>query len=326
MFLDPPDHTRLRSLVSQAFTPRMVESLRPRIQSLVDELLDAVVETGEMDVLADLAYPLPTVVICELLGVPAEDREQVQGLVRRRLPPARRLPRQGGHGQGHGRRDVPVPVLHRPGRRPPRRAPRRPAQRPARRRDGRRPPHPRRAAEHGHAALHRRLRDHHEPGRQRHPRPAAQPRPAGPHARRPVAGPHRRRGAAALRRPRPRHRPHRHRRTWRSAARPSGRASRPSPSWARPTATPTSSPTPTGSTSAARPTATSASAAAPTSASARPWPAWRARSPSTPCCAGCPTWSWPPTEPTYRDHYVIRGLDELQVRFTPQPARRRQPA
>jgi pimeloyl-[acyl-carrier protein] synthase len=76
MFLDPPDHTRLRSLVSQAFTPRMVESLRPRIELLVDELLDAVVETGEMDVLADLAYPLPTVVICELLGVPPEDRER----------------------------------------------------------------------------------------------------------------------------------------------------------------------------------------------------------------------------------------------------------
>jgi cytochrome P450 len=79
MFLDPPDHTRLRSLVSQAFTARMVESLRPRIQLLVDDLLDAVVETGEMDVLADLAYPLPTVVICELLGVPPEDRDQFKG-------------------------------------------------------------------------------------------------------------------------------------------------------------------------------------------------------------------------------------------------------
>ncbi|HEV3398333.1 MAG TPA: cytochrome P450, partial [Actinomycetes bacterium] len=76
MFLDPPDHTRLRSLVSQAFTPRMVESLRPRIQLLVDDLLDAVVDKGEMDVLGDLAYPLPTVVICELLGVPPEDRER----------------------------------------------------------------------------------------------------------------------------------------------------------------------------------------------------------------------------------------------------------
>ncbi len=76
MFLDPPDHTRLRALVSQAFTPRMVEALRPRVAEIVDELLDAVVERGRMDVLADLAYPLPTMVICEMLGVPAADREQ----------------------------------------------------------------------------------------------------------------------------------------------------------------------------------------------------------------------------------------------------------
>ena len=81
MFLDPPDHTRLRGLVSQAFTPRTVDSLKPRIERLVDELLDAVVERGdgELDVLADLAYPLPTVVICELLGVPVADRESFKG-------------------------------------------------------------------------------------------------------------------------------------------------------------------------------------------------------------------------------------------------------
>ena len=75
MFLDPPDHTRLRSLVGKAFTPKVVECLRPRIQSLVDELLDAAVDKGEIDVLGDLAYPLPTIVICELLGVPLADRE-----------------------------------------------------------------------------------------------------------------------------------------------------------------------------------------------------------------------------------------------------------
>jgi len=75
MFLDPPDHTRLRSLVSTAFTPRVVDGLRPRIQAIVDESLDAVADRGEMDVLADLAYPLPTTVICELLGVPLADRE-----------------------------------------------------------------------------------------------------------------------------------------------------------------------------------------------------------------------------------------------------------
>jgi cytochrome P450 len=79
MFLDPPDHTRLRSLVSQAFTPRVMERLRPRIQELVDELLDEVAEVGEMDVLADLGYPLPTIVICDLLGVPSADRELFKG-------------------------------------------------------------------------------------------------------------------------------------------------------------------------------------------------------------------------------------------------------
>ncbi len=75
MFLDAPDHTRLRSLVSKAFTPRMVELMRERVQGLVDELLDAVIDTGEMDLVADLAYPLPVAVICDLLGVPAFDRD-----------------------------------------------------------------------------------------------------------------------------------------------------------------------------------------------------------------------------------------------------------
>ncbi len=81
MFLDPPDHTRLRGLVSQAFTPRRVEELRARIHQLVEDLLDDVVERGDgqIDVLADLAYPLPTVVICELLGVPLDDRERFKG-------------------------------------------------------------------------------------------------------------------------------------------------------------------------------------------------------------------------------------------------------
>src|ERR1700724_3768527 len=72
---DPPDHTRMRALVSKAFTPRMIEQLRPRIISIVRELLDRVAERGpRFDVIADLAYPLPVVVIAELLGVPPEDR------------------------------------------------------------------------------------------------------------------------------------------------------------------------------------------------------------------------------------------------------------
>ena len=76
LFLDPPDHTRLRTLVSKAFTPRVVERLEPRIGEVVDELLDRVDARGEMEVMRDLAYPLPAKIICELMGVPA-DREDV---------------------------------------------------------------------------------------------------------------------------------------------------------------------------------------------------------------------------------------------------------
>ncbi len=76
LFLDPPDHTRLRGLVSKAFTPRLVEGMRPRIRELVEALLHGVSERGRMDVIEELAYPLPATVIAELLGVPPEDREQ----------------------------------------------------------------------------------------------------------------------------------------------------------------------------------------------------------------------------------------------------------
>ncbi len=72
---DPPDHTRLRRLISQAFTPRFVEQRRTRIQALADELIDAVASRGAMDFVADFALPLPIIVIAELLGVPATDRD-----------------------------------------------------------------------------------------------------------------------------------------------------------------------------------------------------------------------------------------------------------
>ena len=72
---DPPDHQRLRTLVTTAFTPRVVEALRPRIQHLVDDLLDAAQGRGTLDIIRDLAYPLPATVIAELLGVPAADRD-----------------------------------------------------------------------------------------------------------------------------------------------------------------------------------------------------------------------------------------------------------
>jgi len=73
LMMDPPDHTRLRKLVSKAFTPRTVEKLRPHVAELVDEMLDRVDPSG-FDVIAGLGYPLPVTVICELLGVPADDQ------------------------------------------------------------------------------------------------------------------------------------------------------------------------------------------------------------------------------------------------------------
>jgi cytochrome P450 len=72
---DPPSHERLRGLVSKAFSARVIEGLRPRIQDIVDQLIGPSLARGHMDVLADLAYPLPAIVIAELLGAPPEDRE-----------------------------------------------------------------------------------------------------------------------------------------------------------------------------------------------------------------------------------------------------------
>jgi cytochrome P450 len=73
---DPPDHTRLRALVNKAFTPRAVDAMEGRIRAIVDELLDAVAGRGRFDILSDLAYPLPVMVIAEMLGVPAADRDR----------------------------------------------------------------------------------------------------------------------------------------------------------------------------------------------------------------------------------------------------------
>jgi cytochrome P450 len=74
--MDPPDHERLRALVSKAFTPRLIERMRPRVQAIADALLDAAQDKGEMDLIDDYAFPLPITVIAELLGVPVEDRNK----------------------------------------------------------------------------------------------------------------------------------------------------------------------------------------------------------------------------------------------------------
>lgn len=73
---DPPRHRQLRALVTQAFTPRAVAALEPRITAIVDELLDTVAARGSMDLISDVAYPLPVIVISELLGIPADERDQ----------------------------------------------------------------------------------------------------------------------------------------------------------------------------------------------------------------------------------------------------------
>jgi cytochrome P450 len=74
--LDPPDHTRLRSLVHKAFTPRLIARLRERIQALADRLLDHATRRGRLDLVADYALPIPATIIADLLGVPAKDRDR----------------------------------------------------------------------------------------------------------------------------------------------------------------------------------------------------------------------------------------------------------
>ncbi|BDX29857.1 hypothetical protein TUM20985_04040 [Mycobacterium antarcticum] len=76
LFLDPPDHTRLRKLAQQAFAPRRVKALEADITAMVDSLLDEVAGAGHFDAVADLAHPLPVAVICRMLGVPLDDEPE----------------------------------------------------------------------------------------------------------------------------------------------------------------------------------------------------------------------------------------------------------
>jgi hypothetical protein len=76
---DPPDHTRVRGVVTKAFTPRLVEAMRPRIQEITNELLDSVQPSGRMEVMKDLAIPLPVTVLAEIFGVPKSDLSLFKG-------------------------------------------------------------------------------------------------------------------------------------------------------------------------------------------------------------------------------------------------------
>ena len=103
LVLDPPDHTRLRGLVTKAFTARRVADMRPRIRALVDEQLDRVADQGAMDVIRDLAHRLPVIVICDMLGIPEEHRapflvgSNVNGRILEPVPMSARGTRPGQH-------------------------------------------------------------------------------------------------------------------------------------------------------------------------------------------------------------------------------------
>ncbi|WP_194837200.1 cytochrome P450 [Nocardia sp. XZ_19_369] len=77
LWMEPPDHTRLRNLVTKGFTPRMVTRLRPRIEELTEQLVDKALAAGEFDLVEFIAYPLPLIIACELIGVPPEAYNQV---------------------------------------------------------------------------------------------------------------------------------------------------------------------------------------------------------------------------------------------------------
>jgi cytochrome P450 len=78
LFLDPPEHSRIRKLLNKEFTPNMIQRLRPRIQEVVDSLLDDVAGKSEIEFMTDFANPLPVRVIAEMLGIPAEDQSNFQ--------------------------------------------------------------------------------------------------------------------------------------------------------------------------------------------------------------------------------------------------------
>lgn len=100
--LDAPHHTRLRKLITREFTARRVESLRPRVQQITDELLDAMVPAGRADLVDALAFPLPMTVICELIGVPDLDRRTFRRADERHRHPGHAAAGRRGSGR-HGR-------------------------------------------------------------------------------------------------------------------------------------------------------------------------------------------------------------------------------
>ncbi|MFJ2575478.1 cytochrome P450 [Kitasatospora aureofaciens] len=100
--IDPPDHTRLRRLVSKAFTPRRVAEFEPRVQQLTDRLIDGFAQRGSADLIHEFAFPLPIYAICDMLGVPAEDQDDFRdwaGMMLRHTKPGHGSGQRGGVGR-----------------------------------------------------------------------------------------------------------------------------------------------------------------------------------------------------------------------------------
>jgi len=105
--MDPPDHTRLRRLSEQAFTVRRIAVLRPRIREIADELLAVMVEHGPpAQLVEEFAFPLPTVVMCELLGLPFANRERFRRWSRVIVTPAQNAPREVAQARRDGAQDI----------------------------------------------------------------------------------------------------------------------------------------------------------------------------------------------------------------------------
>ena len=187
LFLDPPEHDRLRRLVMRQFTPARVNAMHDRIVALVDELLDAHRDQSRLDVVDDFAYPLPVTVICELLGVPREDESRFHAWADTLAHSLDPDPGQKTDQAALHRRDGAQGLHAQADRRTARPAERRPALRSRRRRrpgwaHGRRQPR-----HHDDSAPDRRPRDDRQPDRQRHADLAAPSGRAGAVARPPGA-------------------------------------------------------------------------------------------------------------------------------------------
>src|SRR2546428_9359059 len=199
LFRDPPDHTRLRGLVSQAFTPRVIERMRSHIQEIVDRLLDRVQNAKAMDVIEDLAYPLPVTVICEMLDRGSCGNSPMVG--RYRSEPRRDRDAVGRRGREAGTAGTPGHARLFPWDHPraPAEPPRRPPQPADRRRGARGQADRGGAAHHVQSSVRRRPRNHCQPHRQRSLRPPESSRPARQAAREPDADSKRSGGAPSVR-------------------------------------------------------------------------------------------------------------------------------